>query len=288
VEQAPASLGRLERSARVLLGWLSDQQTQHLLSGQRAGVQLTPEQLAQAEDARSAVALRSPGIDQAETLGPVPLELEDHIAALREGPGAGFFAEGWQVAVVDLRTVCAFQPTVFVDTAVERTADLKPGEWEAIAALTLPTSAETELQPQFAQDRQAWVISSPNPNLRVVGPYGTAVNGAPGPSLGFIVTVMPSFLQVASVNGRHLLRDGYHRAIGLLANGITHVPAFVRDFGPFPQHVVPPNMLDQPAYLGGRPPTLADYWNDEVTVSVQLPASHKMVLIQALELNVMG
>ena len=97
-----------------------------------------------------------------------------------------------------------------------------------------------------------------------------------------------SQVQVACVNGRYLLRDGYHRAVGLLAHGITHVPAFVRDFGRFGQEIVPQNMLEQAAYLGDQPPTLADYWDDHVAASVQLPASQKMILIQAVELGLMG
>ena len=40
-------------------------------------------------------------------------------------------------------------------------------------------------------------------------------------------------MQVARRNGRPILRDGYHRAVWLLSRGITVVPAFVCDFGPF-------------------------------------------------------
>jgi hypothetical protein len=31
-------------------------------------------------------------------------------------------------------------------------------------------------------------------------------------------------------HGRYFLRDGYHRAYGLLSAGITHVAALVRDY----------------------------------------------------------
>jgi hypothetical protein len=43
-------------------------------------------------------------------------------------------------------------------------------------------------------------------------------------------------------------------------------------------------MLPQSAYLGPRPPLLADYRDDRMAASVRLPARQKMIVIQAPEL----
>jgi hypothetical protein len=89
--------------------------------------------------------------------------------------------------------------------------------------------------------------------------------------------------------GRYYMRDGYHRAFGLLSRGISVVPAFVRDIGAFEELVPDPRtMLPQDSYLGQRPPVLADYLDDAVASAVRLPAIRKMIIVQALELTPAG
>lgn len=53
-----------------------------------------------------------------------------------------------------------------------------------------------------------------------------AAGGAP--VFGYVLGALPSFMQIAVIDGRCILRDGYHRAVGLLSRGISVVPAFVR------------------------------------------------------------
>jgi hypothetical protein len=113
------------------------------------------------------------------------------------------------------------------------------------------------------------------------GPVAEA-NGMPG--FGFVVTVGVSFVQVVRFQDRYVLRDGYHRAFGLLSRGITHVPAFVRDFDTA-ENLAPAGMLPHGAWLGPRPPVLRDYHDDLVSESVTLPDGRRMVVIQALELS---
>ena len=105
---------------------------------------------------------------------------------------------------------------------------------------------------------------------------------------GFSVVLTPSYLQVAKFEDRYILRDGYHRSFGLLARGITHVPAFVRDFESMEQLGLPPGLLPQTAYLGERPPVLTDYSDDAVAADVQVPSTQKVIAIQALEYTVMS
>jgi hypothetical protein len=120
----------------------------------------------------------------------------------------------------------------------------------SIAAVTLPAPSTAEIPAQFDEQRKAWIITAPNPNLRITG----AMNG---PSeneavFGFSVAVLPSFLQVVRHHGRYVLRDGYHRAFGLLARGITHAPPFVRDFGVGALGTAA-GLFATDVYLGDRP-----------------------------------
>jgi hypothetical protein len=45
----------------------------------------------------------------------------------------------------------------------------------------------------------------------------------------FFVSMGASYIQVARYQGRSFLRDGYHRAVGLLRAGVSQVPAVVID-----------------------------------------------------------
>jgi hypothetical protein len=138
---------------------------------------------------------------------------------------------------------------------------------------------------QYDQIHRAWVVTSANHNLRIADKIGPLPVSPGGGAVGFAVVAGPSFMQVGCYNGRHFLRDGYHRAFGLLSRGITVVPAFVRDITRFEELVPDPRaMLPQDSYQGQRPPVLTDYLDGIVSAAVQLPAVHKMIIVQGLEL----
>lgn len=279
---------RVERDARALIGWMAPDSARVVLMGQRVDGATPMEVLAQARQARDTVAARAPGVDQAEVLVDPPRELDSYISQLRAAPGlAAFVNEGWEVKVADLRRIVSFQPQVFTDDAEERTSALDETDIVAIARVSLPLPSPTQLPAQFDQSRQAWILSSANPNLRVTGQLGGEVQpGVVG--FGFAVAVLPSVMQVAAFRGRMLLRDGYHRAYGLLRRGITHAPVYFRQFSTIEELAIHPSMLPQDAFLGERPPTLADYLDDGVAATVRLPAAQKMIVVQALELAPLG
>jgi hypothetical protein len=276
----------LTRPARALIGWMPSAQGEMVLQGNAFGQEATPEVREAARLACEAVAARETGVDQGNLITDPPSELDAYIARLRESTAGGdMFKEGWRVAVADLTRVCAFQPYVFADNAAERVEDVKVDDIEAIAAVSLPVEAPEPPRVQFDPARQAYIVLSPNPNLRIIGQFQTAVQEVPGATgLGFLVRVMPSFMQVVNFEGRYFLRDGYHRAFGLLGRGITQVPVFTRTMDAI-EEVTPQGMLPQAAYLGERPPLLPDYHASPVAQAVRLPAFQRMIVIQGIELN---
>jgi hypothetical protein len=120
----------------------------------------------------------------------------------------------------------------------------------------------------------------------VIGNFDAPGNRAPQASqlgFGFSVGVPPSFIEVARFQGRYLLRDGHHRAFGLLSRGITRVPAYVRDFATASE-LAPAEALPRSAWLGDRPPLLRDYHDDLVAEPVLLPVPSRTIVIQAVGL----
>jgi hypothetical protein len=286
--QPGAVLSTPRLPARALIGWLPPAEGALWLAGRQAGQQADPALLARCEQARAAVDARPPGVDQSGLLADPPAALAEHIVALQQDPmSAPLFAEGFEARLVNLSQVCAAQPQIHVEDAIQRVAGLSADDIRGIAAVTLPLPTPVTLSSSFDSTKMTWIVSSPNPNLRIAAQFSAPV----GPGLigyGFAITVSKSYLQVAGLNGRYFLRDGYHRAYGLLAAGITHVPALVKEFGSIEEVGLPAGLLPQAAYLGSRPPRLEDYLDDNVSASTRLPITQKLVVVQALDLHTLA
>jgi len=278
--------GNVTRPARALLGWMAQNEAELALV-QRQMNAVTAEHTQRATRARASVAARAPGIDQDNLLTDMREELSAHVQQLQaDSSFAQFLAEQWSFKIADLSKVCALQPIVFWDHATERAQAAVAEQMLTLAAITLPIPQNAELPLQFDQIHNTWIIASRNPNLRLVGNFAAPVGGHFG--CGFLVAVQPSFVQVASYRNRYVLRDGYHRALGLLAKGVKKVPVLFREFGQFEPLGIGPGMLPDVAWLGDRPPLLSDYLSDDVSAEVQLPASQKMLVVQGLEMNPLG
>ncbi len=249
------ALAQVTRPARALIGWMHEVQEQTLMEH-----------------------------------GP---DLADYAGRFMAQPDCRqYVAEGWSVKIADLSKVVALQPMVFWDHAQERTLGAASGDMAALAEITLPIRTRPERPPvQFDENRKTWMVTSRNPNLRIVGQFTVPVDSGGGQEMtgcGFAITVTASFVQVARYRNRLLLRDGYHRSLGLLSRGVTHVPVLYREFGAYEPLGLGPGMLPEGSYLGERPPFLADYFLDSVAAEVSLPASQKMIVIQGIEMTPMG
>lgn len=267
----------LQRPARALIGWFDPGQVDLFFAGPDIA-----EYRGKAERARTVVAGRSVHAQQTDALTPILPALESYIVTLRSAAPA-LFSAGGEILMADLRKLFAAQPFVFTDHAAERVATLAQTDLDGIASLTLPLPRPVPIAGQYDFVRQAFVFTSPDPNLKVLTNWSGEIQGLP--VFGFAVGTVTSVMNVGRFRGRVFLRDGYHRALGLLARGITQAPVLVQDFATFEQMGLPQGMLPQDAYLGDQPPRLTDYLDDEVAVGVDRPATQKLVVVQAIELN---
>jgi hypothetical protein len=262
------------RRSRALLAWMASEQLARL-----RGRAADPDA---ARRAREALRRRPADLDQSGLIEPWPAALSAHERALRATEGAKpMFDNGWELAVIaDLRRVVAAQPTVFVDDIPGQEGDVVPGDLVSIARLTLPLAPPSaELPARFDEDSQTWNISSSSPNLRITGTFAGEVK----PDVlgfGFLLSILPSFVSVAELRRRYVLRDGYHRAYQLLAAGVATIPAFVRRFGD-DESLFRNGMLPEDVYCGERPPTLADYHDDNVAGDVAYAPTDTIIRVQA-------
>lgn len=94
-------------------------------------------------------------------------------------------------------------------------------------------------------------------------------------------------MQVAEYQGRWILRDGYHRAVELLARGVHHVPVLLRTVAAlddlFPPELRAQGLLPEAAWLGGRPPLLRDYLDPALSIELTLGRPPTAYMVQVAQ-----
>jgi hypothetical protein len=270
------------RPARVLIGWMSPHEAALTLAGRQEEDADRPEYLQRVAQARMVAGGRLPSIETRGVVTEPPPSFRGFLEAFAANAAtAPALEEGFRIAIVDLRRLCAAQPMVFTDT--ELPDEIAPDDLEALADVTLRPPAAIEVPADYNKERHAWILTPPNPNFRLFEEYQTSVG--PGTiALGFSLRHFGSFLQAVRYRDRYILRDGYHRAVALLERGISVVPALVKEFDSIDRHFRK-NMLPSEAYLGRHAPLLPDYLDDDVSAGVDLPSMRRLIMIQAQEIS---
>jgi hypothetical protein len=275
--------------ARILLAWMNDSQARAALAGAGSAGQLTATREMQLAAARAELMSRPAGRDQADLIRPLPGEMREYVTRLEaDSQAADYLADGFTPGLVDLSRLCVFQPSVHADQVAERVAGVDTRDVRALAGITLPLAAPPRVIPQFDQERLTFTTNLASQNLHIIGAFGGPAEDdlPPGTvSVGFHLRVITSFVQVASIQGRYFLSDGYHRCLGLIQRGVRYAPALVRRDLPLAE-LVPPGMLDFEVFMGDRPPVLPDYWDERVSCPVPAAAPRKVIIVRASELSV--
>jgi hypothetical protein len=286
-----------QQKARALIGWLGHEEAIRLLLGRSPApgedvsqVEGTYEQLSSAVAGRGAFSASESPVESAKYW---------HLESLAESPllRTTFASLDWSLRAVDLSRVIAYQKAIKVDGLDERVAPIS-ADRSKLVEFCLPN--EQPIAPQSVLgdiDQKGFTISSLNPNLRIAGTQVQQAQVAPELGLQpmsmlaitFLVSMGTSYLQVANYHGRDFLRDGYHRAAGLLRAGIAEVPCVyikARNFDEIGAN--PATMLSYEVLFGERPPLLGDFWDDSVSAEIDQPTARKAVRVRGEEFNIQG
>jgi hypothetical protein len=213
----------------------------------------------------------------------LPAGCEAYVAEVTAIPQAMLMgARPWAIRIVDLRRVVGFQMNI-TEERITLPGDLLRDDPCAVLRFTLRTPNANDMTIVDNPTVNEYTISGVDPNTRVMA----KIRGdAPlGPLLGFVVGTGLPWVQVVSLQGRHVLRDGYHRVVGLLRAGITEVPAAVisgvevADIGiPQSGFFFPPDLV-----LGPQPPLVADFLDDGLSRAGPAPTQVKVIRIRTDE-----
>jgi hypothetical protein len=254
-----------------------------MIAGLGAEPPFAPEVVARAARAIAAVAARRPGPMAVPVIVDPPPALSGYIAELQAQPFfRSFKAEGWQVRMADLRYIRALQPVVHADHATGRQRDARDDS-VSLARITLPqTSPKEVLATARTADGRGWILTCPNPQLRIRGPNSADRddNGCRTKVFGIETELANSLVQVARWRGIYVLRDGYHRAYGLLSRGVSRIPVLYNEFPDHQPPLAAPGLFAPAVYCGDRAPLLSDYLDDEVSAPIEVRRTQKTFIIQ--------
>jgi hypothetical protein len=163
---------------------------------------------------------------------------------------------------------------------------------ESLLELCIPRNQPQPPSGAFTdQDGKGFTVSSFNPNLRIAGgQIGEAqVSQAPGlppvkmQAISLLVFMGASYLQVVRYKGRSFIRDGYHRAVGLLREGRFEVPCIFIEARTFEEVGAAQGAFSFETLFDSRPPHLMDFWNDRVSRDIHQVAVRKVVRVTGEE-----
>jgi hypothetical protein len=235
---------------------------------------------------------RVAGMGTYEALDPVvkdtPAELEG--VAQRPELLATFVGFRWQIAVVDLRRVLSFQKIVDIEGIDDRLGAVS--DYGQLIDICLPPQQPVPPSGALSDpDGKGFTISSVNPNLRIAGGQISEAVVSPQPgapsvrmqAVTFLVFYGASYLQVVTYKGRSFVRDGYHRAAGLIRRGIFEVPCVFIEADSFEQLGTPQGSFTYEVLFSDRPPQLIHFWDDTVAADVNQIAVRKVIRIRGEE-----
>lgn len=211
---------------------------------------------------------------------------------------ATFGAADWRLEIIDLTAVQSMQQMIKTDGLEVRVAPVVEDETHLLE-LCLPVNQPPEQLTVFIDgDQRGFTVSSLNPNLRIAGGqvFQTEVASADGgptipiQAIAILVALNASYVQVAHYAGRYFLRDGYHRAAGLIRAGITKIPCVYLEIGGNFEQVIPgtPGLFNYETCFAERPPLVVDFWDPTLSDSITQPEVRKVVRVTGEEFVVQG
>jgi len=283
----------MQRRVRILLAWFERREAVTALLGFRMPEKGDDVDAVDAryDATRAALLARRPFTDDLPPLEPLPAAIAEHARMVLEPMRLATRDERpWReldAGIIDLMRLISFQKAVALDDIENRFADVSQDDWHSLANLCLPLArGEEDLRGTFDKDGKGLTFTSFNPNLRISPIQRVGSTGGPdsGQIVGFQILFGTPHVHVVAYKNRVFLKDGYHRAFGLLARGITRVPCIFERARSFQDvHSGAAGFITQEYVLGTHPPLVRDFNDPAVSATVEQQSFRKVIRIRAEE-----
>ena len=256
---------------RGLIGWMNEADAVHFLLGRQPGDKDNLTTIKQEIEKYHSI-VKSRPISHLEN--PISQLDETNSQKISSRPDiqSTFASLIWSPVLIDLRKVLSYQKLINLDGLETRVASVTES-LDSLINFCLPINEPlNKVGAIIDGDQKGYTISSLNPNLRIMGAQMQDANVAPGPGLppikakavSFVFGIGSSYLQVGLYKDRYFIRDGYHRAYGLLKKGINIVPCILIEARDTNELGLKPGMFTFEEIYGERPPGLIDFLDDSV------------------------
>jgi len=263
----------VRRTARVLTGFMSPTEA----NGFAASFVIDPPPFIAAWKAQIAgcstlSGYRAPRIDQP------PASASTHIEGIRRNPiFAAAYGSGAEVMMIELGKLVAFQHWVDADVSDGvhgAGVDGKP-DLERILQTCLPPDIIQPAKTLWQGNQRSIAVYSTNNTLDISSPD---INQATG-QVTFSLFSGTNLMLVREHKGRYILANGYHRALLLRSRGVEMVPAVLARVVNQADAVPGQGFIAPELVFADRPPTVDDFLDDSLSVSVPIRAMLKAVRI---------
>ena len=201
----------------------------------------------------------------------------------RKDLGEEYEAFNWELGVVDLRHLLAFQRRLVFSHALPGMCIPAKDDWPQLVSLALGSQRTTRhhlLCNKNTIDGMDIRLHSSNPDLQVrLSGNASHENRSPISLYGG-----SPFFEVAEFRGRWFLRDGYHRAYRLLQAGVHQMPAVVIHARTIEElGATDPWFFDEEQLFSDRPPRVTDFLDDNLILRYERTALRKVIHIRIEE-----
>lgn len=189
----------------------------------------------------------------------------------------------WSLGVVDLRRLLAFQRRLVFNSMHQIAPVPKQDNWPQLISLAVGLRRNTEhhlVRNKGTGDSLDISLHSSNPDLQLRMKYKNARND----HLPLSLCGGSPFFEVAELQGRWFLRDGYHRAYRLLQAGVYCMPAVVirtrtiEELG-----ATKPWFFHEEQLFSSRPPRVIDFLDEILVLRYERVVLRKVIRIRVEE-----
>jgi len=189
----------------------------------------------------------------------------------------------WELGVVDLRRVLAFQRRLIFNSSQHVRPLARQDDWPGLLSLAIGSPRTTEhvlTHRDSDTNRLDMTLHSSNPDLQL----RFTPNADNREHLPLSLYGGSPFFEVAELRGRWFLRDGYHRAYHLLKAGVNRIPAVViyarsiEELG-----ATDPWFFDEGQLFSEHPPRVTDFLDSTMILRYERTALRKVIRIRIEE-----
>jgi hypothetical protein len=218
----------------------------------------------------------------------LPPESEPHLARLKEQvhfkEAVGQY-KAWSIQSLLIDRLLSIQRYIDEAYALESVGNISGSETAKALEIALPIERTPKnVMSQIDPVAKSISVFSHNIDLRVHGPAQGQDPNTKRLTFGFQVGWGTPMITVAHLSGRYILKNGYHRVLGLRKRGFERVPALV-----FEATRLEDTGANRPGFAGtelltsAHPPNMADFYAEGVSVSLNLRPVTKVLRITAEE-----